>query len=593
MTDLQLQPTNQAPDAALGMGEPAAPAALLVLAPDVRHEAPPLKVDLQLRRAAELLQAALPKALCGAELHEAGGVRGLASCDAHGLLEAARRLSGQLRAEPDLGFRLGLHATPQLSRLAAADWRSAQQVAMAVRPGGLGLSAEAVDLLQRAWSLPLRDLGLGQDLGGSGNDNGNNNGSLRVFTLEPDAAPARAADAGLHAPLAVLPPLFSGRDPRSQGVAELIADTLVVGLSRSALLRVLSRNSLRRLPSAPQAEDDAFQYLGAAHVLRGRASLGLNGVVFVQFELLAREHAGPVWAERVSLDIEELLYGESAALAGVVNDVHAALMSEMLQMSQWVAWQELENHQLLCAATQLMHRMSPAGFARSREMLDELVRRLPQAAEPHAWLARWQVGAASQGLVAPREAAQAARAACQEALTRDSQCALALTLEGYSRLMQGGALSESGPLHQKALRANANEALAWLWSALHQTYEGQSARAHEALGVALALSPLDPWRFIFEDVAAHVHLAGGQLDRALLHAQAALRLRAQHAPTLCNLAVIQALRGEQAAAREAMERLLKHWPGYSLARFRERYPGLRAPHAAAFLRGLELAGMPP
>lgn len=574
MADSQFQPEGVALSA---------PAALLVLVPDVRHEAPPLKVELQWRRAAELLRAALPKALQLAELQQSGGLLGLASLDAHGLLEAARRLSTQLQAEPDMAFRLGLHATPAPMRLDAAGWRSAEQVALAVHPGGLGLSAEAVDLLQRSWTLPLRDLGLGPAVPGP----------MRVFTLEADAAPPRPADAGLHAPLAVLPPLFSGRDPRSQSVAELIADTLVVGLSRSALLRVLSRESLRRLPAAPQAEDDAFQYLGAAHVLRGRASLGLNGAVFVQFELVARGQPVPVWAERISLDIEELLYGESAALAGVVNDVHAALMSEMLQMSQWVAWQDLENHQLLCAATQLMHRMSPAGFARSREMLDELVRRLPQAAEPHAWLARWQVGAASQGLVAPRDAASAARAACHEALTRDPNCALALTLEGYSRLMQGGALRESGPLHQQALRANANEALAWLWTALHQTYEGQPARAHEALGVALALSPLDPWRFIFEDVAAHVHLAGGHLDQALLHAQSALRLRAQHAPTLCNLAVIQALRGEQTAAREAMERLLKHWPGYSLARFRERYPGLHAPHAAAFLRGLELAGMPP
>lgn len=572
MLDPQFQPADAVPGLA----------ALLVLVPDVRHEAPPLKVDLQLRRATDLLQAALPKALCLAELQEAGGVRGLASSDAHGLLEAARRLCSQLQTEPDVGFRLGLHAVP-LAQLDAAAWRAAQQVAMAVRPAGLGLSAEAVDLLQRAWALPLRDLDLGSSAAGN----------LRVFTLEAENPPPRVPEAGLHAPLAVLPPLFSNRDPRCQGVAELIADTLVVGLSRSALLRVLSRASLRRLPAAPQAEDDAFHYLGAAHVLRGRASLGLNGAVFVQFELLARGQPVPVWAERISLDIEELLYGESAALAGVVNDVHSALMSEMLQMSQWVAWQDLENHQLLCAATQLMHRMSPAGFARSREMLDELVRRLPQAAEPHAWLARWQVGAASQGLLAPRDAASAARAACHEALVRDPHCAMALTLEGYSRLMQGGALSESAGLHQQALRANANEALAWLWTALHQTYEGQSARAHEALGVALSLSPLDPWRFIFEDVAAHVHLAGGHLDQALQHAQAALRLRAQHAPTLCNLAVIHAQRGELDAAREAMERLLKHWPGYSLARFRERYPGLQAPHAAAFLRSLEAAGMPP
>ncbi|MBB5206008.1 tetratricopeptide (TPR) repeat protein [Inhella inkyongensis] len=556
--------------------------AVLVLEADIRHAAPPLKVQLQMQRAAELLQQLLdspPKVL---ELPANEYQLGLTAQPGQALIEAAQRLGQALHPDSDLRFRIGVAGVHDARSPKPEELRRAHMAADAAGVGRIGLEAEVLDGHPRDWSLGSVDLGrLAEGL------------NLRVFALPLQApAPAPSCAPSLQGVLAVLPPQIGGLDSRRALVGALVADLLYVALSRSALLRVLSPDSTQRLRDGRSAVQDAFDALGASHVLSGRGSLGVGGALNVDLQLSARGSAQPCWSERLQLHVEDLLLGECEPLSRAAAHVHAVLANASLEPSRGAQWGELAHFQLLSAASQWMHRLSPDALDRSRMLLDALLQRQIDAAMVWAWSAKWHVMACVQGYQPVAHAALRAQQDCERALALDPHCALALTLRGYVANMVGEDLAAAARWQALALAANPSEALGWLFGALQSVFEGELALARERVTVALALSPLDPWRYLFLDIAAHVRLASGHVDEALDLVQQALQLRAQHAPSLANLVLALGLLGRLDEAGDAARRLLRLWPQYSVARFQAAYPGRDCGHMQAFVGALRAAGLP-
>ncbi|MFN4116202.1 MAG: hypothetical protein ACK4F7_06860, partial [Inhella sp.] len=185
-----------------------------------------------------------------------------------------------------------------------------------------------------------------------------------------------------------------------------------------------------------------------------------------------------------------------------------------------------------------------------------------------------------------------ALAASRQALTNDPQCALALALQGYLHIMEGRPPAQARQSFARALDANPSDALAWLFSALQRTFDDRLDGAHEALQVALSLSPLDPWRYLFDAVAAHVYLARGDAALALVFAERSARQRARHAPTLGYLVMAHARLGQLHIAKDYLKQLLELWPTYNLRSFWATYAGRETPHAKEFAWALAAAGLP-
>jgi tetratricopeptide (TPR) repeat protein len=158
--------------------------------------------------------------------------------------------------------------------------------------------------------------------------------------------------------------------------------------------------------------------------------------------------------------------------------------------------------------------------------------------------------------------------------------------------MQAQPLERSRPWLEKAVQSNPSEALAWLYLALHRAYEERLDEALEAVRIAQALSPLDPWRYLFDSVAAHVHLARAEWEEGLAFAQRSATDRARHGPTLFYLCVANARLGKLDQAHRHLRQLLELWPRYSLQRFWATYAGRDAPHAMGFAWALTSAGLP-
>lgn len=559
-------------------------AAVLAALADPQHALTPLHASQHWRRASELLSAALPMPP-RVRLQELPGVGFWLSAESgQPLVEAARRLcDGALAGgAADLGFRFGAHVAQQADQPSESELGLAQRLASVAPVGHLCLSAELVDRLERPWELALQDQGC---VAGGPAD------GLHVLRVQPQGQDLRPRPAGMHSVLAVLPPALGGNGPKQVAVAAMVADALIVGLSRSSQLRVVAPQSSQGLRHSRQAVADAFQHLNAAYVISGQGGLGMGDGVFIDLRLHARGSEQPLWSERVQFKLVDLLHGDALALAQACSAVHAVLCHVHLEAVRSKPWHELERYQMLSAATVLMHKLSPAAFESSRRMLDWLVESRPEDAEPHAWLAQWELLEVAQGGLV-KNGGPKMLAHCERALERDPQQPLAHALAGHALSMLNRPLEQSLAHHRAALAANPNSAIAWVFYALQRVYADSTQEACEAAQLGLALSPLDPWRYFLDSVMAHALLANNQIESALAYAEHSAQQRAQHAPTLFYLAVAHARLGHDVQAGQASDRLRRMWPGYSVQEFRRTYWGRTAAHTEDFARGLIAAGMP-
>lgn len=561
--------------------------AVLVWVPGMDHQQAPLHAQQGWQRGMERLRRLASEILHARPV--AGAAEGLQTGSLGTLIEACRRFqtASGAAAAPAFPMHFGVALSGSSDAAAPVDVQRATCIARHAPIGTIGLQAEVVDAAERAWEMPLVDLGevhcqaCGPD-----------EPATKVLALTAGFGAATPDPLALRHALVVLAPQIDSDNPaQAQASAELLADTMATVLARSALLRVVARESSRRLAQPQRAVADAFEVLHAGHVLCGHGRLSGNGELDLALSLMASGQARPVWSHRLHLRVEDLLAGRLQPLMQALADLHAEMVSAPLRDAQLPTWMQLEDHQLLMAASQLMHRLSPAAFLKSKQLLDTLVQRRPEQALSHAWLAKWHVMAVVQGLTPRRLATGEVDAACRRALAQDRHCALALALQGYAHIMEGRPVAASREAFAAALDANPNEAFAWLFSALAATFEDRLDTALEAVQVALALSPLDPWRYLFDAIAAHVYLARGDADRALLHAESSARQRALHGPNLFYLVVAHARRGDLHLAQSHLQQLLELWPTYTLRTFWSTYAGRDTPHAKDFAWALTAAGL--
>jgi tetratricopeptide (TPR) repeat protein len=244
-------------------------------------------------------------------------------------------------------------------------------------------------------------------------------------------------------------------------------------------------------------------------------------------------------------------------------------------------------------AIELMHRIGQADFKRSRELLEHLVARHPRSAAPLAQLAKWHVLELAQGWASDRQqTGMAARSHACRALDLDPDSALALSMESAAIGHMGGDLDEAHALATAAVEADAQEPHAWLTLGAVCSWRGEPEPAEELPLRAVALSPVDPARFLFDVFVAAGKLAVGKPGDAVVAAGAAVRQNAMHAPAHRLLVIGLVMEGRLEEARLAGRRLLGVQPGFRVSEYERRYAGRDRPHARERAQALRAAGLP-
>jgi adenylate cyclase len=418
--------------------------------------------------------------------------------------------------------------------------------------------------------------------------------AYRVGPASPHPSLTGRRDYGtaMQPTIAVVP--FSARNdaPALFDVGNLIADSVIWRLSKSANLKVISRLSTAVFRGRANDLGQVSAHLGATYVLSG-AYVANAGQIMVTAELSAARNDQVVWTDRLSGEIGDLLSPESELADRIARAVHFAVFDAEVEHILTQPLPTLESYSLLLGSIKLMHRSSKDEFLQTRKILDELIHRHARIAAPRAWLGNWYILRVTRGWSEDRkrEAAEAL-SATHAALDRDPSDALALATEGfvYCHLLKD--LETARKRCDEAVNANPSHALGWLYLGTVNAFKGEGAAAVEATRRAIELSPLDPQRYYFESLGATAELSAHQYESAERLARSSLLLNRMHPSTWRALTIALVAQERMDEAREALEKMRQLEPELTVERYLARLPNAELETGRQWACCLAMAGLP-
>jgi adenylate cyclase len=392
--------------------------------------------------------------------------------------------------------------------------------------------------------------------------------------------------------IAVIPLSARNDTPALFDVGNLIADSVIWRLSKSANLKVISRLSTAVFRGRASDLGQVSAHLGATYVLSG-AYVANADQIMVTAELSRARNNQVIWTDRLSGEVGDLLRPESELADRIARAVHFAVFDAEVEHILTQPLPTLESYSLLLGSIKLMHRSSKDEFLQTRKILDELINRHARIAAPRAWLANWYILRVTRGWSEDRkrEAAEALSAS-HAALDRDPSDALALATEGfvYCHLLKD--LETARKRCNEAVEANPSHALGWLYLGTVNAFKGEGAAALEATRRAIELSPLDPQRYYFESLGATAELSAHQYVNAERLARSSLVLNRTHPSTWRALTISLVSLGRMDEAREALDKMRQLDPALTVEKYLARLPNAELETGQQWARCLAMAGLP-
>jgi class 3 adenylate cyclase/TolB-like protein/Flp pilus assembly protein TadD len=418
--------------------------------------------------------------------------------------------------------------------------------------------------------------------------------AYRVGPASPRPAIPGRRDYGaaMQPTIAVIP--FSARNdaPALLDIGNLIADSVILRLSKSANLKIISRLSTAVFRGRATDAGEVSAHLGATYVLSG-AYVVAGGRIMVTAELSLARNNEVVWTDRLNGEVDDLLRPESELADRVARAVHLAVFDAEVEHILTQPLPTLESYSLLLGSIKLMHRSSKDEFLQTRYILDELINRHNRIAAPRAWLGNWFILRVTRGWSEDRarEAVEALNTT-HAALDRDPSDALALATEGfvYCHLLKD--LDTARKRCNAAVEANPSHALGWLYLGTVNAFKGEGYAAVAATRRAIDLSPLDPQRYYFESLGGTALLSAQQYAEAEKLARSSLTLNRMHPSTWRVLTISLVCQNRMEEARDTLAKLRELEPTLTVNRYLARLPNAQLEIGRHWARCLALAGLP-
>jgi TolB-like protein len=392
--------------------------------------------------------------------------------------------------------------------------------------------------------------------------------------------------------IAILPFQTIGLCEGQSAIGDWLAEELSRALSRSRLLAVISHLSSRRAQEPTIDLSTVSQKLGADYCVCGMVREA-GGQLHLDADFIDVHSGRILWTRRASGRLGDFYNGQSEPLAEIIGAIGRAIATESLVQLHTTPLPQLEDRYLLIAGVSLLHELRIADFSRSRQMLEEIIRRAPMTAEAHAWLAEWHVMRIFNGWSTDRARdTQMARDSIARALDIDPDNSFCMTIDGVvhnNLLMQ---LDDAETRFNKALAVNPNESMAWLLSGVLRGYRDEGKAAVERVEKSMLLSPMDPFGHFYQSLAASAHISDGNFERALDLAASSFEKNDRHLSTLrakiCSLVNLGRM---EEASRDA-ELLLARQPQFNIRDYLKGHPAANYRFGRIHAEALAMAGIP-
>jgi TolB-like protein len=409
--------------------------------------------------------------------------------------------------------------------------------------------------------------------------------SLYSLSSQPPPAPMLPA-------VAVLPFRTIAGTPDHAVLGDWLAEETCRSLSRSNLISVISQWSARALDH--QAVDIAAirSRLAVDYCVIGTLRVGAQEIV-LDADFLDTVSGRILWTRQFAGPLKNFLGRSTEGVSEIVAAVGHAIADDAIAHVFDRQLGELEDHRLLLAGVGLMHRPSLRDFAKSRSLIEEALRRAPNAAEAHAWHGKWHILSVFNGWSTdPAKDTRKAVDCTARALDISPDNAFCLTIDGFAQNNLLRRLDIADERYSLALKHNPNSALSWLLKGALHAFRDEGAPAVDATNRARKLSPLDPFAYFFDSLNATAHLAHGDFEQSLALADRSLALNDRHISTLRTKIVALHSLGRRADAQRVARELLRRQPGFTVAAYRQNHPAADYEFGKRATAALSAAGVP-
>jgi len=261
---------------------------------------------------------------------------------------------------PRIGVQMRNASADQAGHVGGRAGVAAQLTAIA-EPGEIVVSSTVRDELISSLDADIEDLGecYLREM----------NEPVRAYRLGPPGQsavePSGAAD-DLRPTIAVIP--FTEHGQGHDSLGEILAEEVIVSLSRSAALNVVSRLSTTAFRGRGATPGEVSVHLKVNYVLSGAYRIS-SGALILAAELADAKTGRVVWAKDLKGSVAGIIDGKDELIDRLVADASSAIMARELERTQSQSLASLETCTLLIGAIALMHRLSLHDFDRARDML--------------------------------------------------------------------------------------------------------------------------------------------------------------------------------------------------------------------------------
>lgn len=375
-------------------------------------------------------------------------------------------------------------------------------------------------------------------------------------------------------------------------LGDWLASEISRSLSRSNMLSVISHLSSRRVASEVIDVDSLRERLGADFCIAG--SLRPDGSnVLLDADFIDVRSGQIVWTRRFTGSVGDFIGRDAPGVAHIVRRVGASIADDAIRHVNARELTSIDDHRLLTSAVGLMHQPTLRDFAKSRELLQEALRRAPRVAEAHAWLGKWYVLSVFNGwATSPQVDTNHAIDATARALDIDPDNAFALTVDGFAHNNLLKRIDIAASRYNEALRYNPNEALSWLLKGMLHAFTDKADDAVDSVEKARLLSPMDPFGYYFDSLSASAYLSAGEYSRALDFARRSISTNNRHLSTLRAMITALYFLGRMEDAKKAGEELMRRQPNCSVAQYLREHPAADYQLGKNVAEALTAAGIP-
>jgi serine/threonine-protein kinase len=253
-----------------------------------------------------------------------------------------------------------------------------------------------------------------------------------LSSLAPEAAsrPPVTAAAGPAVPrddrpsIAVLPFANLSADPEQEYFCDGIAEEILNALAHVHGLRVVARTSSFAFKGRATDIREIGAKLDVAALLEGSVRKA-GDRLRITAQLIDVADGSHLWSERYDRRLEDVFAIQEGIALAIVDRLKVSLLGQERAAIERRPTDNLDAYSVYLKGLYYWNKLSPDGFARSRECFEEAIRADPGYVPAHGGLGMWYMSQAFWADLPPQEAGPRCKAAVETALALDPESAFA------------------------------------------------------------------------------------------------------------------------------------------------------------------------